>query len=450
MPNALNPASRDLKLNAKSKYIKSRVNVATDMSSREISKSSEFQENIRMHCFFSARVAESRILDRIRYYSDQYSSGKIDKNSARAYLKSFLRGQGYDPDGAINDNQSTDHSIKNLASTGRLNLILSQNKLMATSIGKKEEISRLGAPFMRYVPSWKRDKRESHKKFYNTILPTDHAFWDTHTGPLDFECGCSVQAVWDEDEAKKFGGVSSAQPIDQNSSSSRSSRITDHESLSSDTWALKNSNGGFKVEPPESGFVFNSATPFSEFDTSRIKNPILRSAVVEEAEVIFGDQISIQKNIVKLLPKKYKTWESLGLASAKTWEPIAVPVDIAPLKARKMLEKGIKITSVDKNVVTLGDEILKHWHVDGKKLTLDIEGRLKRLNWAVTTLEDPQEIWQQKNQKGYFQIFKKSTGGIRGCLVFVSKSGIAKTYFISALGRINKARKGLKIIEIKK
>jgi len=394
--------SKTLNLNAKSKYLKSRVNVPTSMGSAEIALSSNFNERVRAHAFFSAKVAESRILDRLRHYSDRYSSGKIDKNSARAFLKSFLRGKGFSPDGAITDDESTDRSITNLASTSRLNLILNQNKLMATTIGKKEEIRRLGAPFMRYVPSWKREKREEHKKFYNTILPVDHAFWDTHTPPLDFNCGCSIQAVWDEDEAKTHGGVSDVKPID----------------IDADTWALKNNNGGFKIETPESGFVFNSAAPFEEYDLGRIQNLKFRRAVVEEAEIVFGDQISTIKEIIKFSPENYKTWKTLGLTSAKKWKPMAVPAVIKASKARKVLEKGIQITSADGSMVTLGEEILKHWHVDGKKLASDIEGRLERLNWAIATLETPQEIWQQKNQKGYLQIFKKSTGGMRGCLVF--------------------------------
>lgn len=169
-------ASSTTKLNAKSNYLKSRVNIATNLSSRAIAETPEFKSKVRAHCFFSAKVAESRILDRMRYYSDQYSSGKIDKNSARAFLKDFLRGQGFQPDGAITDDDNTNHSTKNLASTARLNLILNQNKLMATTIGRKEEIRLLGAPFQRYVPSWKREPREEHKEFYNTVLPVDHAF----------------------------------------------------------------------------------------------------------------------------------------------------------------------------------------------------------------------------------------------------------------------------------
>ncbi len=35
-------------------------------------------------------------------------------------------------------------------------------------------------PYLRYVPSYSRNKRPEHIEWYNLVLPKDHPFWKTH------------------------------------------------------------------------------------------------------------------------------------------------------------------------------------------------------------------------------------------------------------------------------
>jgi hypothetical protein len=256
----------DSRINAKQDWVESRVGVVTVMSHGQIVASEQFKSSVRTHCFFSARVAQTRVLDRLRKVSDEYTLGQTDKASARAQLKDFLRTQGYLPDGAITDDDDTDHSVSNLASTARLNLILDQNKLMADAIGKRSEILRLGVPYQQYVPSWKQNRRDSHKRYYNIVLPATDPFWAEHTPPLEFQCGCTIAPVWDAEDAEEFGGVATAvQDPDGN-------------------WTVTAPDGSkIPVPPSESGYQFDSSAAFQVNDLGRLHEPY-RERLVQDME----------------------------------------------------------------------------------------------------------------------------------------------------------------------
>ena len=49
----------------------------------------EIPAQVRAHCFFSARVAESKVLDQLRGVSDAYSRGEIDLATARMKFKKW-------------------------------------------------------------------------------------------------------------------------------------------------------------------------------------------------------------------------------------------------------------------------------------------------------------------------------------------------------------------------
>ena len=106
-------------------FIKARVSKSTSLSSHGISRS--VPPKIRAHCFYAARVADDRILEKYREVSDAFSTGKMTQSEARHALRSSMKAAGQD-DGSA--------SIKNLASTARIDLVLTQNKRMAVAVGK--------------------------------------------------------------------------------------------------------------------------------------------------------------------------------------------------------------------------------------------------------------------------------------------------------------------------
>ena len=109
---------------AKRSWLEQRRNAPSERSSREWS---QVDPRIRAQSFFSARVADARILEKLRAVSDRFSRNEIDQATAQAEISRFLVSEGYDPRNA---------AISNLASTARINLILQQNAAMAAAVGR--------------------------------------------------------------------------------------------------------------------------------------------------------------------------------------------------------------------------------------------------------------------------------------------------------------------------
>lgn len=219
---------REVKYTGAADWLSKRANLTTVMGSKELA--AEWTEKARAQAFFSARVAEGHILDRLRKVSDAFSRGEIGQAEARTELKKFLLREGYDPKQA---------GLRNLASTARLNLILEQNARMSAAVGQyqagmdpdiKERF-----PCWRYIGSTALVPRDTHARFAGKVFRKDDPIWHKIFPPSDFNCKCSVEDCDDEpDEA----------PQD--------------------------------VESAESGFAFDPAHAFEEFDLSAIHDAALR------------------------------------------------------------------------------------------------------------------------------------------------------------------------------
>ena len=172
-------------------FIRERSSKTTSMGSLEISKS--VPPRIRAHCFYSARVADERVLAKIREVSDAFSSGSIDRGQARHALRVWMKANGQD-DGTA--------GIRNLASTARIDMILTQNKRMAVAVGKYEK-DRSPAVEERF-PCWKyhcgRNARASHKALDGKVFRKNDPIWQKIFPPWEFNCNCWVENS-DEDPA---------------------------------------------------------------------------------------------------------------------------------------------------------------------------------------------------------------------------------------------------------
>lgn len=233
VPGAETP-DREVKYTGAADWLSKRANLTTAMGSRELAET--WTAKARAQAFFSARVAEGHILDRLRQVSDAFSRGEIGQAEARTELKKFLLREGYDPKQA---------GLRNLASTARLNLILEQNARMAAAVGQyqagmdpdiKERF-----PCWRYIGSTALVPRDTHARFAGRVFRKEDPIWHKIFPPSDFNCKCSVEDCDDEpDEA----------PQD--------------------------------VEPADSGFAFDPAHAFEEFDFSSISNPDFRDRVEQQ------------------------------------------------------------------------------------------------------------------------------------------------------------------------
>lgn len=386
---------RKTEYNGATEWLAKRANLTTVMNSREIAE--EWTAKARAQAFFSARVAEGHILERLRSVSDAFSRGEIGLAEARTELKRFLRAEGKD------DGKS---GLRNLASTARLNLILEQNARMAAAVGQYQAgmdpdiLERF--PCWRYIGSTALNPRDSHARYAGKVYRKDDPIWHKIFPPSDFNCKCSVEDCDDEpDKAPE------------------------------------------KVDPPESGFAFDPAHAFESFDFSSVKSPESRGNIREAVEIVFGDQVSFKGNMAMLTQKPYKTFADEGLPSAKEWDAAPSPKRILPETARKRLEAGFEVVAGDGRKVVMDRTVLDHWIVEKDKLPSDVESRLACLDYALETLREPNERWDQETQSRYLKKFQKTTGGFEGCMVVVTKDGKCRTYFLPNVTKLDKSRTGI-------
>ena len=221
---------------ARERWLKNRIALPTELSSRAIAE--RLMPKIRAQAFFSARVAEARIAEAIKEISDRYSMGEIEFAEARTALKRLAVGNNLD-DGS--------NSLKNLGSLARIDLILQQNAAMAAAVGQYEagmdpDIKER-FPCWRYIASTASNPRDSHARYSGMVFRKDDPIWHKIFPPWDFNCKCSVEDCDDE-------------PMD-------SSKLIP--------------NG-----VPDSGFAFDPAHAFEEFDGSGIVDPAMRVRTLDE------------------------------------------------------------------------------------------------------------------------------------------------------------------------
>lgn len=197
---------------------------------------------------FPCRHPVIRRIGFIGHFSEEFAvqpdPGEIvDDAEARTELKRFLRAEGKD-DGTS--------GLRNLASTARLDLILEQNARMAAAVGQYQAgmdpdiLERF--PCWRYIGSTALNPRDSHARFAGKVFRKDDPIWHKIFPPSDFNCKCSVEDCDDEpDRVPKT------------------------------------------IEPPESGFAFDPAHAFEEFDLSSIRNEELRKKTEEGIQRILSE-----------------------------------------------------------------------------------------------------------------------------------------------------------------
>ena len=206
-------------------YLAKRLNMPTDMSSRVIA--TEIPAQVRAHCFFSARVAEGHVLDRLRDVSDAYGRGDIDLATAREKFKRWYDREK--PGKRFEDGET----LGNIASTMRLDLVMRQNASMAAAVGRYQ-VSRDPDIEERW-PCWRYitgpNPRPSHAELDGKVFLKSDPIWHRIYPPWDFNCNCDV-----EDAELPERGPDKVRDGD--------------------------------VAKPETGFAFDPAEAFSEVDIS--------------------------------------------------------------------------------------------------------------------------------------------------------------------------------------
>ena len=397
--------------------IRGKVNMPTAKSHAELVR--DVEPKLKAQAFFSARVAEAHILDRLREVSDGYSRGEFGLGEARNRLKDFLRGEGYDPHQA---------GMRNLASTARLNLILKQNAAMANAAAEWQRMHSPEAmkvfPYVRYHARHDDRTRSAHGDLDGRIFRKDDPFLRTHTPPWEFNCRCYLEEITEKEAGRTPDLIRAPTPEDKVTVDS------------------------------ESGFSFDPEHAFEKFDMSSIEAPEVRGNIREQAEIELGSQVSFSNAPgensfrAQFEAKEFHSFEDENLEPASAWREQTlsrVPQQMDTKEARRILAQGKRILSKTGEEVVFDNECIHHWKVEEAKSETEIEHRLAWLPIAIATVVEPLEVWDQGTQQGFVKAFQKATGGFRGCLVFVLANRKVKSYFLKDLNALDKARKGFSV-----
>ena len=215
-------------------WFESKTTAPTGMSSLDIAL--DVPAPVRMQAFFSARIASANVLQSLREEAQSIIEGKTNYADARMRLTEFLAKEGY---GIPAPGDKGDRDVRDIASTARLELILSQNVAMAHAIGQRavseHPAVRDRYPFYRYLANTDR-----HEEFDGLVLPKDHPFWQTHYPPWDFNCRCIAV----DDEGPATGGGSGSDFVD----TAEGGQIG----------RVEHNGRVLQVDPAASGFVFRS------------------------------------------------------------------------------------------------------------------------------------------------------------------------------------------------
>lgn len=356
--------------------------------------------------------------DYYRATLDDYLKGGIGRDECRNRMRRFAREHGLD---------NGSNALTNIASSSRLNLIIDQNAKMAKAVGVYERMYSPGNleafPYVIYRASVRsKTPRSSHQKYDGMIIRKDDPWLRTHTPPWEFNCRCWLEEITEKAAGKTPELIQEPTLPDKVTVDSRS------------------------------GFVFDPERAFEEFDLSGVKSPVLRGNIREASEIEFGDQVSFWKDntTAKFEPKTYWTFKEEGLPSAKEWDAAPSPKRILPETARKRLEAGFEVVAGDGRKVVMDRAVLEHWTVENNKLASDVESRLACLDYALETLREPNERWDQETQSRYLKKFQKTTGGFEGCMVVVTKDGKCRTYFLPNVTKLDKSRTGISYEVIKR
>ena len=194
-------------------------------------QSADIPAKVRAQMFFSASVADARVLEKIREVTRAWFRGELGLAEARKRFAQWIDAPG------IGDPR--DRRMSNIASAARIDLILSQQAKMGAAVGRYQ-VSRDPDIEERY-PCWRyiagHNPRPEHAALDGKVFRKDDPFWATHYPPWDFNCNCDVEDCDEPAQTPpKYDG-----------------------------------------KPPESGFQFDPAHAFEEFDYDAIKDAELRA-----------------------------------------------------------------------------------------------------------------------------------------------------------------------------
>lgn len=118
-------------------------------------------------------------------------------NDFKKRLKPYLMAKGWWGEHVMGDPKDGQIKKVQLGSMRRLRTIYHTNKHTAYAAGQWQRIQQTKDvfPFLQYMPSLAGEPRQSHKKYYNLVLPVDHPLWQVIFPPNEYGCLCWVKQL---------------------------------------------------------------------------------------------------------------------------------------------------------------------------------------------------------------------------------------------------------------
>jgi len=143
--------------------------------------------------FTVAQVTKADVLVDIQgALKEAMASGTTLKEFKKG-LQGTLEGKGWlAPKGERAKMRLPDGTVRKRLTGWRLNTIYQVNCNIAASVGRHKQMMDpdvlKARPFLRYVGSGSAEPNTDHMEWYNTVLPADDPWWDTHYPPNDWGC----------------------------------------------------------------------------------------------------------------------------------------------------------------------------------------------------------------------------------------------------------------------
>lgn len=128
--------------------------------------------------------------------SDALKNG-TDFREFKRRLKPYLMSKGWWGEQVMGDPKDGVIKKVQLGSTRRLRTVYHTNLQTAYAAGQWQRIQQTkdAFPFLQYMPSVAGEPRQSHKKYYNLVLPVDHPLWQVIFPPNEWGCLCWVKQL---------------------------------------------------------------------------------------------------------------------------------------------------------------------------------------------------------------------------------------------------------------
>ncbi|MCP1659333.1 phage minor head protein [Neisseria perflava] len=147
--------------------------------------------------FTVAKMMDEDMLADVRDALSRAIAGGTRFDDFQKQLKPYLMAKGWWGEQIMTDPVDGVPKLVQLGSTRRLKTIFETNlaTARAASQWKRIQSRKESLPYLKYIPSYAHDKRDSHKQYYNLILPVEHELWSVIFPPNGYGCKCGVRQM---------------------------------------------------------------------------------------------------------------------------------------------------------------------------------------------------------------------------------------------------------------